>query len=62
MRSFRTHVHRFLHGQSGTTTVEYAVMLSLIITVCVGVILAMGINSETLCRAVICKVYGPPSP
>jgi len=37
---------RFLQSEDGPTAVEYAVMLAMIITVCIGAIQAVGSNTN----------------
>ncbi len=37
---------RFVRAEDGPTAVEYAVMLALIITVCVGAVTSLGANSK----------------
>jgi pilus assembly protein Flp/PilA len=44
---FRRGLVNFLKREDGPTTVEYAVMLALIIVVCVGAITALGTNANT---------------
>jgi pilus assembly protein Flp/PilA len=46
MRSFCQYVRDFLKREDGPTAVEYAVMLGLIITVCVGAVQALGSNAS----------------
>jgi pilus assembly protein Flp/PilA len=40
-------IARFLANEDGPTAVEYAVMLSLIIVVCIGAITTIGKNANT---------------
>lgn len=46
MRTWRERVLRFVSEEDGPTAVEYAVMLALIITVCVGAITTLGKNAN----------------
>jgi pilus assembly protein Flp/PilA len=45
MKSFATKLRRFLVSEDGPTAVEYAVMLSLIICVCLAAITTIGQNA-----------------
>ncbi len=47
MKSLATHLFRFLVSEDGPTAVEYAVMLSLIVVVCLTAITAIGTNANT---------------
>jgi pilus assembly protein Flp/PilA len=40
-------IRRFLESEEGPTAVEYAVMLALVITVCLGSIQVLGTNTNT---------------
>jgi pilus assembly protein Flp/PilA len=42
MQSLKLRVKNFLKREDGPTTFEYAVMLSLIVTVCVGAVTTLG--------------------
>jgi len=46
MHQLGSHLSRFLKREDGPTTVEYAVMLALIIAVCVAAINALGNNCD----------------
>jgi pilus assembly protein Flp/PilA len=46
MKGFTTSVKRFLVSEDGPTAVEYAVMLSLIVVVCLTAIQAVGTNAD----------------
>ncbi len=48
MKSFATKVCRFLASEDGPTAVEYAVMLSLIIAVCLAAITTIGQNANSV--------------
>ena len=52
-----TSVRNFLVGEDGPAAVEYAVMLALIISVCMGTISALGLNTKVVCDAV-CTALG----
>ena len=47
MKSFATKLRRFLVSEDGPTAVEYAVMLSLIICVCIAGITVVGTNANS---------------
>lgn len=47
MKGFTTSVKQFLVSEDGPTAVEYAVMLSLIVVVCLTAIRAIGTNANT---------------
>jgi pilus assembly protein Flp/PilA len=46
MRSFCSNLVSFLKNEDGPTAVEYAVMLSLIIVVCIAAITTLGSNAN----------------
>jgi pilus assembly protein Flp/PilA len=48
MKSFATKVRRFLVSEDGPTAVEYAVMLSLIVCVCLAAITTIGTNASSV--------------
>ena len=48
MKSLAGKVHRFLRSEDGPTAVEYAVMLSLIICVCLAAITSIGSNASSV--------------
>jgi len=48
MRSFSTKLRRFLVSEDGPTAVEYAVMLSLIVCVCLAAITTIGQNASSV--------------
>ena len=48
MRSFATKLCRFLASEDGPTAVEYAVMLSLIIVVCLTAVTTIGSNASSV--------------
>ncbi len=47
MKSFVNKVERFLKSEDGPTAVEYAVMLSLIVVVCLTAITSIGSNATS---------------
>ncbi|MGA2617359.1 MAG: Flp family type IVb pilin [Thermoguttaceae bacterium] len=47
MKSLLTKLHRFIASEDGPTAVEYAVMLSLIVIVCLTAITSIGNNAST---------------
>ncbi len=48
MKNFATKLRRFLKSEDGPTAVEYAVMLSLIIAVCLAAITTIGTNASSV--------------
>ena len=48
MASFTLKLRQFLTSEDGPTAVEYAVMLSLIIVVCLGAITTVGANASSI--------------
>ena len=47
MKNFATKLKRFLKSEDGPTAVEYAVMLSLIIVVCLTAVTSIGQNASS---------------
>jgi pilus assembly protein Flp/PilA len=47
MKNFALKLKRFLKSEDGPTAVEYAVMLSLIIVVCITAVSAIGTNAAS---------------
>jgi pilus assembly protein Flp/PilA len=47
MRKFAARLVNFVRGEDGPTSVEYAVMLALIIVVCITAISTLGSNTNT---------------
>ena len=47
MLRFLKRVRHFVHSTDGPTAVEYAVMLSLIVVVCLATIRTLGTNAKT---------------
>lgn len=52
MKNLLNNVKNFLESEDGPTAVEYAVMLSLIVIVCLTAIRAVGTNANTKFEAV----------
>ena len=50
MRQFAKNLLKFLKAEDGPTAVEYAVMLSMIIVICLGAITALGNNTQTMSK------------
>ena len=48
MKSFTAKLRRFIVSEDGPTAVEYAVMLSLIIVVCLAAITTIGSNASSV--------------
>jgi len=47
MKNFASKIKRFLKSEDGPTAVEYAVMLSLIIVVCITAVTSIGQKAST---------------
>ncbi|MGO8688460.1 MAG: Flp family type IVb pilin [Thermoguttaceae bacterium] len=47
MKSLAVKLRRFLKSEDGPTAVEYAVMLSLIVIVCLSAISTIGVNANS---------------
>ena len=47
MKSLAVKLYRFLKSEDGPTAVEYAIMLSLIVVVCLSAISAIGANANS---------------
>ncbi len=56
MKNFAQKIKRFLKSEDGPTAVEYAVMLSLIIVVCLGAVRAIGTNATATFTAVAAQL------
>jgi pilus assembly protein Flp/PilA len=48
MKSLAVKLHRFITSEDGPTAVEYAVMLSLIVIVCLTAITTIGTNANSV--------------
>ncbi len=55
---FASSVVKFLIGEDGPTSVEYAVMLALIIIVCIAAVTALGTNANNTFKTVSTKLAG----
>ena len=58
MKNFAQKIKRFLKSEDGPTAVEYAVMLSLIIVICLGAVKAIGTNATATFTAVAAQISG----
>ena len=56
MKSLALKLHRFLKSEDGPTAVEYAVMLSLIIIVCLTAIGTIGTNANSAFQKVASSI------
>jgi pilus assembly protein Flp/PilA len=56
MKKLALQVQRFLKSEDGPTAVEYAVMLSLIVVVCLTAISAVGTNASSTFTSVAGKL------
>ena len=52
MKSFLRGICRFIVSEDGPTAVEYAVMLSLIVLVCLSAISTIGVNANSAFRKI----------
>ena len=52
MKSFVAKLRRFLKSEDGPTAVEYAIMLSLIVIVCLSAISTIGANANSKFRQI----------
>ena len=59
MKNFAQKIKRFLKSEDGPTAVEYAVMLSLIIVICLGAVRTIGTNASSTFSAVETQISGP---
>jgi pilus assembly protein Flp/PilA len=57
MKSFASKVRRFLVSEDGPTAVEYAVMLSLIVIVCLAAISTIGTNANQVFQKIASSVH-----
>ncbi len=58
MKNFATKLKRFLKSEDGPTAVEYAVMLSLIIVICLGAVRTIGTNANSTFSSVAAQISG----
>ncbi|MFO0921273.1 MAG: Flp family type IVb pilin [Pirellulales bacterium] len=59
MKNFTKKLKRFLKSEDGPTAVEYAVMLSLIIVICLSAVRAIGTNASATFQGVANQIQGP---
>jgi len=57
MKSLLRNIHRFLESEDGPTAVEYAVMLSLIVVVCLNAITAIGTKASSVFSKVANSIH-----
>jgi pilus assembly protein Flp/PilA len=57
MKSLALKLHRFLKSEDGPTAVEYAVMLSLIVIVCLSAISTIGVNANSVFWKIASSVH-----
>lgn len=58
MQSYRNQFWKFLKDESGPTSVEYAVMLALIIAICIVAITALGQNQSDMWDEMVIELEG----
>jgi pilus assembly protein Flp/PilA len=58
MKNFAMKLKRFLKSEDGPTAVEYAVMLSLIIVICLGAVRTIGTNANSTFSSVASQISG----
>lgn len=58
MKNFAMKLKRFLKSEDGPTAVEYAVMLSLIIVICLGAVRTIGDNANSTFSSVASQISG----
>jgi len=61
MKNFASKVKRFLKSEDGPTAVEYAVMLSLIIVICLSAVRTVGTNASATFTSVAGQISGTPA-
>ncbi len=59
MSKLLRNIRQFLKAEDGPTAVEYAVMLSLIIVICLGAVKSIGTRSNSAFSAVASQIAGP---
>ena len=57
MKSLAVKLHRFLKSEDGPTAVEYAVMLSLIVIVCLSAISTIGVNANSVFQQIASSLH-----
>jgi pilus assembly protein Flp/PilA len=58
MKNIALKLKRFLKSEDGPTAVEYAVMLSLIIVICLGAVRNIGTRANTTFSSVATQISG----
>jgi pilus assembly protein Flp/PilA len=58
MESFLARICRFLESEDGPTAVEYAVMLTLIVVVCLTAISSIGAHAQSAFQKVASSIHG----
>jgi pilus assembly protein Flp/PilA len=58
MRLLALKLHRFLASEDGPTAVEYAVMLTLIVVVCLTAISSIGTHAQSAFNRVASSIHG----
>ena len=58
MKSLAVKLNRFLRSEDGPTAVEYAVMLTLIVIVCLAAISTIGTNANSAFSKVASSIHG----
>lgn len=58
MKNFALKLKRFLKSEDGPTAVEYAVMLSLIVVICMGAVRNIGNNATSAFQSVANQISG----
>ena len=61
MKNLYSKVQRFLKSEDGPTAVEYAVMLSLIIVICLTAVRTVGTNARGTFTSVAGQISGTPA-
>lgn len=56
MKTLRSLITRFLKSEDGPTAVEYAVMLSLIVVICMGSVRAIGNKATSAFQSVATQI------
>jgi pilus assembly protein Flp/PilA len=59
MKNVAQKIKRFMESEDGPTAVEYAVMLSLIIVICLGAVRTIGNNASSTFTGVASQIQGP---
>ncbi len=59
MKTILSKIERFIRSEDGPTAVEYAVMLSLIIVICLASVRNIGTRASSTFSAVATQISGP---